>query len=54
MIFFMLDFRFARLALQNAYFKKSKQTEDDQNTNKDDQNTKKKPKLPKWNETDNS
>ena len=30
----MLNFRFARLVLQNAYFEKYKQTEDDQNTKK--------------------
>ena len=41
LIFFTLNFYFARLALQNAYFKKSKKTEDDQNMKKDDQNTKK-------------
>ena len=41
MIFFMLNFRFSHLALQNAYFKKSIQTADDQNMKKDDQNTKK-------------
>ena len=40
-IFFTINFLFAHLALQNAYFKKSKQTEDDQNMKKDDQNTKK-------------
>jgi hypothetical protein len=40
-IFFTLNFGFAHLALQNAYFKKSKQTEDDQNMKKDDQNMKK-------------
>jgi len=32
--FFTLNFRFAHLALQNAYIKKSKPTEDDQNTKK--------------------
>ena len=39
--FLYVKLPFARFALQNAYLKKSKQTEDDQNMKKDDQNTKK-------------